>query len=74
MIELLRQTIRARWDSLGLEGDRPEKLSFHISGDGSGKHGRAIVRVFRHGGHEPFLLAKIPRDGAARSQACSRAA
>jgi hypothetical protein len=69
MIDLLKRTIRDRWDSLGLEGDRPDRLSFHLSGDGSGKHGRAIVRVFRPGGHEPFLLAKIPRDAAARGQA-----
>jgi hypothetical protein len=66
MIDRLRSMIRDRWSELGLPGRAPARLSFHLSGDGSGLRGRAIVRVFRPDDEEPVLLAKLPRDGASR--------
>lgn len=69
MIELLQRAIRDRWSELGLGGRAPERLAFHLSGDGAGRHGRAIARVFRPSDREPILLVKIPRDGAARQLA-----
>lgn len=69
MIDTLRLVIRRRWNELGLPGPRPPAVSFHLSGDGGGDGGRAIVRVFRPHETRPILLAKIPRDGAARTLA-----
>jgi hypothetical protein len=69
MIDRLRGILRERWSDLGLPGRAPTRLSFHLSGDGGGLRGRAIVRVFRPEDEEPLLLAKLPRDGASRRRA-----
>lgn len=69
MIDLLQEAILHRWGELGRGGPAPRRLAFHVSGDGAGRHGRAIARVFVPPEPDPILLVKIPRDGAARQLA-----
>jgi hypothetical protein len=69
MIDHLRTVVLGRWRELGLSAAPPRDLSFHLSDDGMGRAGRAVVRVFRSGDPRPALIAKFPRGGAARARA-----
>jgi hypothetical protein len=69
MIDRLRDAVLGRWGELGLAGPPPRELSFHLSDDGLGRAGRAVVRVFRSGDPRPAAVAKFPRGGAARARA-----
>ncbi len=66
MIQAIERAALARWDSLGLPGRRPRRLSFTLDGEDARRHGRVRFTAFRDDEGAPLFQGKIPRDGAAQ--------